>query len=88
MKAKLPSPRTLKIGFINLFKILPRQYVKLVWESNSVATKNGNKDGTIEFAHKTSPFFAADKLVLENITRQAVNTVNITGNKSCFNLNI
>ena len=24
ISAKLPSPRTLKIGFINLFKILPR----------------------------------------------------------------
>ena len=58
--------------------------VKLVCESNSVATKKGNKDGTIEFAHKTSPLLAADKLLLENITRHPVNIISIDGNISCL----
>ena len=53
-------------------------------ESNSVATKNGNKDGTMELAHKTSPFFAADKLALEKIIRHPVKTTNIKGKISSF----
>ena len=51
-----------------------------MWESNSVATKKGNKDGTIEFDHNISPFFAADRFVLENITRHIVKDININGN--------
>ena len=60
--------------------------MKFVCDNSSVATKNGNNDGTIEFAHKISPFFAADRFVLEKITRQLVNSIRIDGNIICFNL--
>ena len=62
--------------------------MKFVWLSNSVATKNGNNVGTIEFAHNNKPFFVAYRLVLENITRHMVNKIRIKGNISCFNFNI
>ena len=38
-----------------------------VCSKSSVATKNGNKDGTTEVAHKIRPFFTAVKLFLEII---------------------
>ena len=60
----------------------------MVWLSNSVATKKGNKVGTIEFAHKNKPFLAAYRLVLENITKHIVNKIKRKGKISCFNLNI
>ena len=59
-----------------------------VWERSSVATKKGNKDGTIEFAHKVKPFLAADKLLVENRIRQIVNKVNIKGNNNFLILKI
>ena len=59
-----------------------------MWDSNSVATKKGNNEGTIELAHKISPFLAADKLVLENITRQNRNSIKIDGKINCFNFKI
>ena len=62
--------------------------MKFVWLSNSVATKKGNKVGTIELAHSSNPFFAAYRLVLENITRHIVNMINRNGKISCFNFNI
>lgn len=34
------SPGTLKIGLINLFKILPSKYAKFVSENNKRLTKN------------------------------------------------
>ena len=37
--------------------------------NNSVATKNGNNEGTTEVAHKLSPDFTAGKFELENIRR-------------------
>lgn len=47
--------------------------MKFVLHNNSVATKNGNRVGTTEFAHKIKPFLAASKLVAENKMRLKVN---------------
>ena len=46
--------------------------MKLVRHKSSVAIKNGNRDGTTEFAHKFKPFFAAIKLSEENIIKKIV----------------
>jgi hypothetical protein len=44
-----------------------------------VAIKNGNNAGTTEVAHNVNPFFAADKLEVENITKHIVNNKKIIG---------
>ena len=42
-----------------------------------MATKKGKRDGTTAVAHKINPFLAANKLLLENITKQIANKPNI-----------
>ena len=44
----------------------------LVLTSNSVATKKGKMDGTIEVTHKANPDFAAIKFDDENTIKQIV----------------
>ena len=48
-------------------------FTKLVFIKASVATKNGNSEGTTEFAHKDRPFFIAGKLLVENNNKLAPN---------------
>ena len=50
IKAKEPAPFTLKRGFIINSNFLPKCVMIFVCINNSVATKNGNNDGTTEFA--------------------------------------
>ena len=75
INAKAPSPSTLNIGLINTLKKFPIIYGILVLESNSVATKKGNKDGTIEVAHKVSPDFVEDILDVANKTKLIVKRI-------------
>jgi hypothetical protein len=58
---------------------LPKILGTSVFDSNSVAIKNGNNAGTTEVPHNVNPFFAADKLEVENITRHIVNNKKIIG---------
>lgn len=78
------SPGTLKTGFINLFKNLPKICIKLVRQSNSVAIKNGKSVGRTEFAHSFKPFCAASKLLAENKIRLKVNNIKSTVKKYFF----
>ena len=71
-KAYAPSPGTLKIGLINLFRYFPSIGIKLVLFRSSVATKNGKRVGTTEFAHRKRPSFAEVKLVFENNTKHKI----------------
>mgnify|MGYP004532325749 CR=1 FL=1 len=73
IKGKAPSPGTLKRGLINLFKILPKKDITLVYPNNSVAIKNGKSDGTTEFAQRLNPFFADIKFWLEKTINNKVN---------------
>ena len=50
-------------------------YGILVLESNSVATKNGNKDGTIEVAHKVRPDFVEDIFEVANSIKLIVKKI-------------
>ena len=52
--------------------------------SNSVATKNGKREGTTEFAHNANPDLTAGRLLLEKISRQKVNAKNNMGNRFLF----
>ena len=70
---------------MHLFKNLPKKEITLVWPSNSVAIKKGNKAGTTDLAHSSRPTFAACKLLLEKITRKIVNKTNNTEIKLFFN---
>ena len=83
MKAKDPSPLILNIGFINILKNLPNMWAILVLESNSVAMKNGKREGTTDVAHKIRPDLAAVRLYVENITKEIVKSKKIIG-KICF----
>ena len=58
--------------------------MKFVLHNNSVATKNGKRVGTMEFAHKVKPFLAASKLLAENKIRVNVNNKNRTVKKYFF----
>ena len=49
--------------------------------NNSVATKNGNNEGTTEVDHKLSHDFNAGKFELENIRRPRVKNKKIIGKK-------
>ena len=51
-----------------------------VLDNTSVAMKNGNREGTTEFAHSFSPDFAACILVDENKIRHIKNSKNISKN--------
>ena len=73
------------MGFINLFKWFPKICMKFVLQISSVAIKNGNKVGTIEFDHNINPSFAAVKFVLENNIRKIRNNKNIIVKKFFFN---
>lgn len=73
-------PGTLKRGLISLSRSLPVNDTTLVCESRLVITKKGNRDGTTQVAHKANPFEAADRLVLENITRNIAIKTKIKGN--------
>ena len=46
--------------------------IKLVLFRSSVATKNGKRVGTTEFAHRKRPSFAEVKLVFENNTKHKI----------------
>lgn len=83
-KAKALMPGTLKIGCIIGLKSFPKIEIKFVWSINSVATKNGNRVGTTNFAHKVRPFLAAVKLLLEKIIREIVNNNKIIVKIFCF----
>ena len=50
-------------------------YGILVLESSSVATKNGNKDGTIEVAHKVRPDFVEDIFDVANTIKHTVKRI-------------
>jgi len=69
----------LKIGLIIGFNNLPILETILVYDSNSVAMKNGRSEGTTLFAHKANPDFAADKLFLEKTTKKIVKIQKIMG---------
>ena len=73
IKGKAPSPGTLNIGLINLFKSFPKIEITFVYPRSSVAMKKGSREGTTEFAHKASPVFADDKFAFENINKNRVN---------------
>ena len=60
----------------------------LVCIKSSVATKNGNKEGMTELAHKDKPDLTACKLDLENISKQMVNNKNKIGKKFFLNFEI
>lgn len=57
---------------MKILKKLPNICGILVFESNSVATKKGKRDGTIEVAHKVNPAFAAIKLYEEKNNKHIV----------------
>ena len=59
IKAIDASPGTLKIGFIIGVKTLPNIDAIFVFNSNSVAIKNGNKDGKILTIQSSNPDFVA-----------------------------
>lgn len=75
------SPGTLKTGFMKRFNDFPRICMKFVLHNNSVATKNGNRVGTTEFAHKIKPFLAASRFDAENKIRLRVNSKKSTVKK-------
>ena len=50
--------------------------------------KNGNKEGTTEFAHKERPVLADERLLLENTNRKIVNKHIQEGINNLFNLSI
>ena len=54
--------------------------------NNSVATKNGNNDGTTEFAHRDRPDLTAGRFDLENNNKQKVKAKNNSAKKFLFNL--
>ena len=60
----------------------------LVCIKSSVATKKGNKEGTTEVAQRLIPDLTADKLELENIKIEMVNSKNKRDIKFLFNFNI
>ena len=74
--AKAPLPEILKIGFMIVVKIFENIFGILVYESNSVAIKNGRSEGTTEFAHSFSPAFVALILLDEKRIRQIVKIKN------------
>ena len=53
--------------------------------NSSVATKNGKREGTTEFAHNAKPDFTAGRLLFENINKQKVKAKNVRGKKFLFN---
>lgn len=65
IKAKAPSPGTLKMGLIYLFSSFPIYSIILECINNSVATKNGKSEGITELAQRASPDFTAGRLLLE-----------------------
>ena len=81
IKPKAPQPDILNKGLIILFKILPKKGIKVVCKSNSVATKNGNREGTTDVAHNVKPFFIAGKLFLEKSNKHIVNKRNAIAKK-------
>ena len=73
IKQKAPLPDILNNGFIILFSSLPKNDIIEVCSNSSVATKNGNRDGTTEVAHNVSPVFIAGRLFFENSRRHIAN---------------
>ena len=84
IKAKAPSPRILKSGFIYLFKIFPSCVIILVCIKSSVATKKGKREGITEFDHRAKPDFTAGKLLFENNNKLKVKIRKIKGRKFLF----
>ena len=52
--------------------------------SNSVATKNGKREGTTELAQSNKPDFTAGRLLLEKINKQKVKPKNKREKKFLF----
>ena len=65
---------------------MPNKFTMFVCSKSSVATKNGNKDGTTEVAHKIRPFFTAVKLFLENNKSETAKIRKTNAKKFLFNL--
>ena len=84
IKAKAPSHRMLKHGFIKRFNKWPNKEMMLVCISNSVATKKGNREGTTELAHRAKLDLIAGRLLFEKMSKQKVNPKNNKGNKFLF----
>jgi hypothetical protein len=53
--------------------------------NNSVAIKNGNKEGTTELDHSNNPDFAAARFCFENITKHNIKRQIIVGRIAFFN---
>ena len=84
IKQKEPLPEILKIGFINLFNLFSRNGIRDVCIRSSVATKNGNSEGTTEVAHRVNPFFIAGRLLPENSNRHIANNKKMIAKKFLF----
>ena len=85
IRAKEPSPGTLKTGRIIFPKNFPKIETIFVYPNNSVAIKKGKREGKTEFAHKESPDFAATKLSLENKSKHNINKQTKLGRIRFFN---
>ena len=79
IKAKAPSPGTLKIGLIMGFNIFPIKGTINVDFRSSVATKKGRSDGTMELAQSAKPDFELEIFELGNITISMINTKKMIG---------
>ena len=73
IKAIDASPGTLKIGFIIGVKTLPNIDAIFVFNSNSVAIKNGNKEGKILTIQSSNPDFVAFSELSENKNNNIAN---------------
>ena len=65
---------------------MPNKFTMFVCSKSSVATKNGNKDGTTEVAHKIRLYFTAVKLFLENNKSENAKIRKTNAKKFLFNL--
>ena len=85
MRVILPGMCRRKIrNTILIIYIFPKIFIKLVDKSSSVATKNGNNDGIIEFVQSNNPSLAAWRLDSENKTSANMKIKISVGNKNFF----
>ena len=68
------------------FNVLTRSGTTKVWLSNSVATKNGSKDGTTELAQRARPDLELEIFVLEKTSISKINMQITAGKNIFFNL--
>lgn len=76
------------MGLIILLRVFPRRGITYVWLNNSVAIKNGSKEGTTEFAHSNKPDVALFKLVLENKIINKINKQKMLGKMAFLSFTI